>query len=54
MVKVCSTHGEMKIACKILVGTSERKRPLEISEWSWKDNTKYRPSRNRVRRWRLY
>jgi len=32
MVKEDSTHGEMRIACNSLVGTSEWKRLLENSE----------------------
>jgi hypothetical protein len=37
---ICSWHGEMKNAYKILVGKPEGKRPLGSSSRRWKDNIK--------------
>jgi hypothetical protein len=34
------THGEMRDACKFLVGTSEWKRPLGRPRRRWDDNIK--------------
>jgi hypothetical protein len=36
----CSTNGEKKYACKILVGTPEGKRPLGRPRRMWVDNIK--------------
>jgi hypothetical protein len=36
----CSTNGENRNACRILVGNSERKRPLGRPRRRWVDNIK--------------
>jgi hypothetical protein len=36
----CSTHGEMRNACRILVGKSEGKKPLGRPRNRWEDNIK--------------
>jgi hypothetical protein len=36
----CSTNGEKKNACRILVGKPERKRPLGRPRLRWVDNIK--------------
>jgi hypothetical protein len=33
-----STHGKMRIACKVLVGKSVENRPLGIPRRGWQDN----------------
>jgi hypothetical protein len=38
--RACSKYGEKKNVCKILVGKSERKRPLGRPRRSWEDNMK--------------
>jgi hypothetical protein len=40
MDRACSTTGEKRNACRILVGTPEGKRPLERRRHSWMDNIK--------------
>jgi hypothetical protein len=40
MGRECSTHGEKKIAYRILVGKTEGKRPLRRPRLSWEDNIK--------------
>jgi hypothetical protein len=40
MDKACSTNGEKKNACGILVGTPEGKRPLGRSRRTWMDKIK--------------
>jgi hypothetical protein len=37
---VCSTHGEIINAYKMLVGMTEVERPLGISKQDWEDNIK--------------
>jgi hypothetical protein len=34
--RACGIHGEKKNACRILVGTSEGKRPLGILDIGWR------------------
>jgi hypothetical protein len=41
MVRACSTNGEKRNACKILVGNTEEKRPLGRPRRRWVDNTKW-------------
>jgi hypothetical protein len=36
----CSTHGDVRSACKILVGKPEWKRPLRRPGCRWEDNIK--------------
>jgi hypothetical protein len=36
----CSTHGERRNVCKMLVGKPERKRPLGSTRLRWVDNIK--------------
>jgi hypothetical protein len=36
----CSTNGEKRNACRILVGKPERKRPLKRPRRRWVDNIK--------------
>jgi hypothetical protein len=38
MGRSCSTHGEMRNTYKILVGKSEKKRPLGRPRPRWEDN----------------
>jgi hypothetical protein len=38
MGRACSTNGEKRNAYRILVGTPERKRPLEGPRRGWEDN----------------
>jgi hypothetical protein len=40
VVRACSTNGETRNACRILVGKPEGKRPLERPKRSWVDNIK--------------
>jgi hypothetical protein len=40
MGRACSTHGEKRIAYRILAGKAEGKRPLGRSRRRWKDNIK--------------
>jgi hypothetical protein len=40
MVRKCSTNGKEWKSCRILVGRSERKRPLRRKIHSWVDNIK--------------
>jgi hypothetical protein len=40
MNRVCSTNGEKSIACRILVGKPEGKRPLGRPGRRWMDNVK--------------
>jgi hypothetical protein len=49
MGRACSTSGEKRNACRLLVGNSEGKRPLGRSSHRWLDiiniSQSYRPSR---------
>jgi hypothetical protein len=38
MGRACSTNGEKRKACRILVGRSEGKRPLGRHRHRWEDN----------------
>jgi hypothetical protein len=40
MGRACSTNGEKRNACRILVGNPEGKRPLGRSRRRWEDNIK--------------
>jgi hypothetical protein len=40
MGRACSTHGEKRNACRILVGKPKEKRPLGRPRHGWKDNIK--------------
>jgi hypothetical protein len=40
MGRACSTNGEKKTACRILVGKPEGKRPLGRPKRKWVDNIK--------------
>jgi hypothetical protein len=40
MGRACSTNWEKRNACRILVGKSERKRPLRRPRLRWLDNIK--------------
>jgi hypothetical protein len=40
MGRACSTHGEKRIAYRILVGKPGRKRPLGKPRRRWEDNIK--------------
>jgi hypothetical protein len=40
MVKACSTNGEKRNACRILVGKPEEKSPLGKPRRRWVDNIK--------------
>jgi hypothetical protein len=40
MGRACSTNGEKRNACRILVGKPERKRPLGKPRCRWVDNIK--------------
>jgi hypothetical protein len=40
MSRTCSTHGEKKNACRVLVGKPEEQRPLGRSIRRWEDNIK--------------
>jgi hypothetical protein len=40
MVGACSTYGEKRNACRILVGKPEGKRPLGRPRRRWEDNIK--------------
>jgi hypothetical protein len=40
MGRACSTHGEKKNACRILMGNPERKRPLGRRRHRCEDNVK--------------
>jgi hypothetical protein len=37
---ICSAHGVMKNACKVMIRKRELKRPLEIPRRRWEDNIK--------------
>jgi hypothetical protein len=40
MGRACSTHGEKRNACRILVGKPEGKTPLGRPRCRWEDNIK--------------
>jgi hypothetical protein len=40
MGRACSTNGENRNACRVLVGKPEGKRPLERQRRRWVDNIK--------------
>jgi hypothetical protein len=40
MGRKCSTHGEKRNSCTILMGTPEGTRPLGIPRRRWEDNIK--------------
>jgi hypothetical protein len=40
MDRACSTHGERRNACRVLVGRPEGKRPLGRATRRWDDNIK--------------
>jgi hypothetical protein len=40
MIRTCSTYGESRSACRVLVGKSEGRRPLERRKLKWEDNIK--------------
>jgi hypothetical protein len=40
MGRTCGTYGERRVACRVSVGKSEERRPLESPRHRWEDNIK--------------